>query len=170
MPRNVLFLAQNPVACPLLRDHYKYDKNGMNTLELMEPEQATTPSNDVVLLPYGLLGLERVKNYSLLSNPEEGPFRWFQMLEDARHAFLVLPPEVVVPDYEPDFEEQDVEFLELEVRSDALIVAIVTLQGNNKASVNLRGPIVINRHTWIGKQVIPNNAAQYPVRHPLALF
>ena len=32
----------------------------MNTLELMEPEQPAIHSNDVVLLPYGLLGFERV--------------------------------------------------------------------------------------------------------------
>jgi flagellar assembly factor FliW len=34
--------------------------------------------------------------------------------------------------------------------------------------VNLKGPIVINRRTLIGKQVIINNAAQYSLNHPLA--
>jgi len=141
----------------------------MNTLELMEPEQPATHSNDVVLLPYGLLGLERVKNYSLLANPEESPFQWFQMLEDAKHAFLVVPPELVVSDYHPDFEQEDVEFLELNDPSNALILTIVTLRDAGQATVNLKGPIVINRQTWIGKQIIPSNAAQYPVRQPLSL-
>jgi len=31
----------------------------------------------------------------------------------------------------------------------------------------LKGPIVINRHTHIGKQVIITNAADYSVHHPL---
>jgi flagellar assembly factor FliW len=141
----------------------------MNTLELMEPEQITTHSNDVVLLPYGLLGFERVKNYSLLANLEEDPFLWFQMLEDAKHAFLVLSPQAVVSDYQPDFEYEDVEFLELNNLSDALILNIVTLRDAGQATVNLKGPIVINRRTWIGKQVIPKNTAQYPVCHPLSL-
>jgi len=139
----------------------------MNTLELMEREQPTTHTNNVILLPYGLLGFERVKNYSLLANPGENPFQWFQMLDDARHAFLVLPPGAAVSNYEPDLEDQDVQFLELNDPSDALVFGIVTMRGAGRATVNLKGPIVINRRTWVGKQVIPNNAAQYPVRHPL---
>jgi len=35
--------------------------------------------------------------------------------------------------------------------------------------VNLKGPIVINRRTLTGKQVIPVNAAEYAIRHPLPL-
>jgi flagellar assembly factor FliW len=143
----------------------------MNTLELTEPEKpATTPTNSgkgVVVLPYGLLGFERVKNYSLLTRPDEAPFLWFQMLQDPKHAFLVVPPGAAVPDYQPDLDDQDVEFLELDDPADAFILNIVTLRGAGQATINLKGPIVINRRTWIGKQVIPVNAAQYPVRHPL---
>jgi flagellar assembly factor FliW len=141
----------------------------MNTLELLELEKPTTQSNDVVLLPYGLLGFERVKNYSLLANAEEDPFLWLKMLEDARHAFLVLPPGLVVPNYSPDFEDEDVEFLELDDLADALILNIVTLREAAPATVNLKGPIVINRQTWIGKQVVPKNAGQFSARHLLPI-
>jgi flagellar assembly factor FliW len=141
----------------------------MNTLELMEPEKAVTCSNDVVLFPYGLLGFERVKNYTLLADPATDPFLWFKMLEDATSAFLVLPPEVIVPNYQPDLEEQDVDFLELNDPADALLLATVTMRTVRQATVNLKGPILINRRTWIGKQIIPGNADQYSVRHPLLL-
>jgi len=43
------------------------------------------------------------------------------------------------------------------------------LRNAGQATINLKGPIVINRRTWIGKQVIPVNAAQYPTQHPLPL-
>jgi len=33
----------------------------------------------------------------------------------------------------------------------------------------LKGPIVINRRTLIGKQIIPVNASEYAIRHPLPL-
>jgi flagellar assembly factor FliW len=141
----------------------------MNTLELMELDRATTPSDDVVLLPYGLIGFERVKNYSLLTNPDEDPFLWFKMLDDARHAFLVLSAGAFVPDYSPDFEDQDIDFLELDGPSDALILNTVTQRDAGTATVNLKGPIVINRRTWIGKQVVPKYAGLYPVRHPLPI-
>ena len=140
----------------------------MNTLEMTEPAK-TTNNNEVILLPYGLLGFERVKNYSLLTNTAEDPFLWFQMQQEPKHAFLVVPPAVVTSHYAPDLDEQDVEFLGLTDPSDAFILNTVTLRGGGQATVNLKGPIVINRRTWIGKQVIPINAAQYPVRHPLPL-
>jgi flagellar assembly factor FliW len=139
----------------------------MNTLEMTEPVKTSTHNNDVVLLPYGLLGFERVKNYSLVTKPEEEPFLWFRMQQDPAHAFLVMPAEAAAPDYQPDLDEQDVEFLGLEDPADAFILNTVTMRSGGQATVNLKGPIVINRRTWIGKQVIPRNAAQYPTRHPL---
>jgi flagellar assembly factor FliW len=48
------------------------------------------------------------------------------------------------------------------------VLNIVTLRNGDRPTVNLRGPVVINRRTLVGKQVIPNNAAQYSLRHPLA--
>jgi len=146
----------------------EYDKISMNTLELLEPEKPATRANDMVLLPYGLLGFERVKNYCLLTKPEEEPFLWFQMLQDPKHSFLVVPPGMAVPNYQPDIDDKDAAFLQLDDPSDAFILNIVTLRGG-KATLNLKGPIVINRRTWIGKQVIPVNAAQYPVNHPLPI-
>lgn len=119
------------------------------------------------MLPYGLLGFETVKNYSLLTKTDEAPFLRFQMLQNPKHSFLVLPPGVVAPDYQPDIAAEDVDFLELEDPADAFILNIVTLRNGGKATINLKGPIVINRRTWVGKQVIPVNGAEYSVRHPL---
>ncbi len=139
----------------------------MNTLELTAPEKTATGGKEAVTLPYGLLGFEQIKSYRLLTNPDEAPFLWFQMLDGGKHSFLVIPPAMVVEDYQPDIPQEDVEFLELSDPSDALILNTVTLRRDGEATVNLKGPIVINRRTWVGKQVIPTNAAQYPVRHPL---
>ena len=139
----------------------------MNTLELIEPEKRTLNGENIIRLPYGLLGFERVKNYVLLSKPHEEPFMWLQMLDEARQAFLVVSPFLVTSDYQPDIAEIDVKFLELTDPADALVVNIVTLRGNGQATINLKGPLVINRHTMVGKQVIPDNAAQYSLHHPL---
>jgi len=147
----------------------------MNTLELVEPETRTTNGTaarhqlkDALHLPFGLLGFERVKNYVLLTNPGEEPFMWLQMLEDAKHAFLVVSPTLVVPDYQPDINDLDVEFLGLNAPEDAFIINIVTLR-EGRATANLKGPIVINRTTMVGKQVIPNNVQRFNVRHLLAV-
>jgi flagellar assembly factor FliW len=142
----------------------------MNTLQMMPTERhATNNDTSLIQLPFGLLGFERVKNYVLLTRPEEDPFLWFQMVGEIKHAFLVVPPHFVLADYRPDLSELDVAFLELNDPSEAFVLNIVTLRGKGQATVNLKGPIVINRRTLIGKQILPVNAADYAIRHPLPL-
>lgn len=139
----------------------------MITAELTEAETPQTKATDIIRLPFGLLGFEHVKQYMLLANPAEDPFMWFQMLDDPKRAFLVAPPSSLVPDYQPDISDDEVDFLELADPADAFLLNIVTLRGHGEATVNLKGPVVINRRTLIGKQVIPTNAAQYSLHHPL---
>jgi flagellar assembly factor FliW len=143
----------------------------MNTLEMMPIERHATNGNgnNTIQLPYGLLGFERVHNYVLLTRPEEEPFMWFQMVAETKRAFLVVPPHFVVANYAPDLSELDVAFLELSDPSEAFVLNIVTMRGPGEATVNLKGPIVINRRTLTGKQIIPVNAAEYAIRHPLPL-
>jgi len=142
----------------------------MITAEMTETETTQTEGRDIIRLPFGLLGFEHVKQFVLLANPAEAPFMWFQMLDDAKQAFLVAPPSSLVSDYQPDISDDEAGFLELADPADAFLLNIVTLRGNGQATVNLKGPVVINRRTLIGKQVILNNAAQYSLHHPLTAW
>lgn len=134
-----------------------------------ESETLPTPVICDVRLPRGILGFEQTTNYLLIANPDEEPFRWLQVKDNPALAFVVIEPFLVAPDYQPDIPEPDVEFLGLSSPADAALLNIVTLHGPNRATVNLKGPVVINRHTGIGKQVILTNAADYAVHHPLPL-
>lgn len=135
-------------------------------IEMKKPAPALKAETRIHL-PYGLLGFERVKNFLLTSNPAEEPFLWLQMLDSAQKAFLVVSPFLVLPTYQPDISAEDVEFLDLSDPADALLFNICTLRPDGQATINMRGPIVLNRHTLVGKQIIPNNAAQFSLRHPL---
>jgi flagellar assembly factor FliW len=136
----------------------------MKSAAIIEPE--TTPAN-LVRLPLGLLGFEQIKDYSLLANPTEKPFAWLRVANDTSLAFVVIDPFVVNPDYKPEIPPADVEFLEIKEADEALMLGIVTIHGQNRATMNLKGPVVINRRTHTGKQVIIANAADYSVQHPL---
>lgn len=92
---------------------------------------------------------------------------WLRMIENDTKRFLVISPFIIAPDYQPDISTEDVRFLGLNGPEDALVVNIVTLRPNRPPTVNLKGPIVINRHSLIAKQVVPNNAGKYDVNHPL---
>lgn len=141
----------------------------MNSVEPTELELLAVQKENIVHLPLGLLGFEKIKRYVLLENPHEAPFRWLQVLDDPSLAFLMLPPTVVFPDYEPDIAAEDVEFLGLSSPEDAQLFSIVTLHRKDRATVNLKAPIVVNHYSLVGKQVVPVNAAHYALQQPLPL-
>ncbi|HAV63757.1 MAG TPA: flagellar assembly protein FliW [Verrucomicrobiales bacterium] len=139
----------------------------MKTAELNELTPLTIKTENVIHLPGGLLGFERIKKYILLSTPEEAPFLWLQMLDDPNLAFLVVSPCAVAADYQPEISDEDTDYLGLQSPKDALVFNIVTLHPDGHATVNLKGPIVLNRFTLIGKQLVPKNVADYSLSYPL---
>ncbi len=136
-----------------------------------KPVSKSTASRDLstVHLPLGLLGFEDLKKFSLVGRPQEAPFLWLEVQDDSGIAFLVVPPDRVVSDYRPDVPPTDTSFLGLRKPKEAIVFNIVTLSADGQATVNLKGPIVINARTRVGKQVVPNNAAQYSSQHPLSI-
>ena len=126
-------------------------------------------SESAIQMPSGLLGFEQVKHYVLLGSQEEAPFLWLQMAVDPSLAFLVISPSEVLDSYQPDISREELDFLGLQNSEDALLFNIVTLHRDGTATVNLKGPIVINRHTLVGKQVVPLNAGQFSLQHPLTV-
>jgi flagellar assembly factor FliW len=139
----------------------------MNACDTIEMERVAIRNENIIHLPLGLLGFESIKKYILLSAPEDAPFHWLQVLHDAHLAFLVLSPFEVLPNYEMTLGDEDAEFLNLASPQDALVYNIVTLRPGAAATINLKGPIVMNRYTLIGKQVVLSNAADYSLHHPL---
>ena len=131
-----------------------------------QPSPATEQT--LVHLPLGLLGFEQFKRFELVRNPAEEPFEWLLSTEDPMLGFLVISPFILVPSYQPDIDPQDTAFLELGDPADAMVLSTVTLQSHGVATLNLKGPIVFNRHTLVGKQVVPRNAVEYSTRYPLA--
>jgi flagellar assembly factor FliW len=135
----------------------------------IENEPAATVAAMGIRLPMGLLGFERMKDYLLIANPAEEPFGWLQVKGDTSLAFVVLNPFLIAPDYSPDIPQADVDFLGIDEPGDAMLLNIVTVHKEGQATMNLKGPIVINRNTGVGKQVVIANATEYSVNHPLVV-
>lgn len=139
----------------------------MNEVATVEGRNGTRAQKVVLKFPIGLLGFEDVREFELVYHPEELPFLWLRGIERPEVAFIVVPPMAVVKNYSPDISEEDVEFLGLRGPDDAIVLNIVTIRGASKATVNLKGPIVINKRTLIAKQVIPINASEFPVNYEI---
>lgn len=139
----------------------------MKAAETTSAPAANVNSECKITMPGGLLGFEAIKHYLLIANPNEEPFMWFQMLANPSQAFLVISPFAILPSYSPDLSDDDVRSLGLTGPQDAVVLSIATLHSDGRATVNLKGPIVVNRHSMVGKQIIPTNAQHYAVQHPL---
>ena len=141
----------------------------MNRMQSTEPRDLGVTAECLIQMPLGLLGFEQFKSFALVTNPEEEPFLWLQVVEEPKLAFLVMSPFVVIPNYQPEISEEDAGSLGLQNQEEPLIFNIVTMRGAQQATVNLKGPIVLNRRTLVAKQIIPLNAPNLPVAHPLPI-
>lgn len=120
-------------------------------------------------LPKGLIGLEEATRFELLINEEEKPFMWIRCEDRHELGFIVIEPGSVLNDYHPEIADDDAKNLGIEDPSDVLVLNIVTLNGDDleQATVNLVGPVIINRSTLTGKQLIVANYMKFSARHPL---
>ena len=120
-----------------------------------------------LVFPSGILGFEEIKEYELQPLPDLEPFFWMEGGSSKKHAFLLVPPAHVLESYSIELNKEDVNFLDLTTSEDALIFNIVTYGSNQTMTVNLKGPILVNRHTMVAKQVVPTNAVELPTTYPL---
>jgi flagellar assembly factor FliW len=80
-----------------------------------------------------------------------------------------MEPGGLIADYEPEIFDEDALQLGMEDPSEAMILNIVTLRQQQpiEASVNLVGPVVVNRRSRIGRQLVISNYSRYSAHHQL---
>jgi flagellar assembly factor FliW len=142
----------------------------MKVLPDLYPSNPESTVANALTLPQGLIGFSQYRQAELLYVPDHLPFLWMKLSGPAGSVnFVVIEPAGVVPDYEIELFDLDAGALDLTDASQAMILNIVTLQPQSAlaATVNLVGPIVVNRRTRIGRQLIIANNSRYSARHPL---
>jgi flagellar assembly factor FliW len=127
------------------------------------------PANEI-LLPQGIIGFADFRRAELLYLPDHLPFLWMKLCgpQDGIH-FIVIEPGGIVPGYEPEIFDEDALQLDLRTSAEAMILNIVTLKRHDpvEATANLIGPIVVNRRTRVGRQVVISNYSRYDAHHAL---
>ncbi|MDZ4825253.1 MAG: flagellar assembly protein FliW [Actinomycetota bacterium] len=97
------------------------------------------------------------------------PFTLMTSADDPEVGFVVVPPWVFYPEYEFDLDDGATDRLALSEPEDAVVFCVVTLKDKPEdATMNLLGPIVVNRHTLEAAQIVLP-ASGYSVRAPLAI-
>ena len=129
-------------------------------------EASTVTSGAELYFASGLLGFERNQLFELITDRELSPYQWLRGT-DADQSFLVIPPGYVVENYNIDLADEDVALLGLENPEDAVVLNIATYHPDETVTVNLKGPIVYNQVTKAARQIVPRNAADLSLAHPV---
>ena len=118
----------------------------------------------------GLPGFPHVHNFQLKPwGPPGSPYLLLRAVDDLDVGFVVVPPWVFYPDYEFDLDDASAERLGLGAADDAIVLAVVTLRDRPEdATLNLLGPIVVNRHSHEAAQIVLPTTS-HSVRAPLAV-
>ena len=109
-----------------------------------------------IFIPQGLFGFENLKDYVLL-DAEQDPFYWLQSADDQKIAFILIDPVVFRSDYKVIVSSDEIADIGLSSMEGALIFSVVTALGDGKVTANLQGPLIINRDTKVGKQIIQHD-------------
>jgi flagellar assembly factor FliW len=119
-----------------------------------------------ILFPQGLFGFEELRDYVLL-DAERQPFYWLQSIEKEQVAFVLINPFLIRPDYELSIGNGELLDIGIDAPEKALVFAIVTIPADGgPMTVNLQGPLTINRDTREGKQAILNDS-RWKTKHDI---
>ena len=121
---------------------------------------------DVVTFPEGLPGFEAIRQFVLSSSDGLAPFTLVRGVYENAPAFVAIEPRQVDAAYAASLEAGDRSRLQADAGDPLLWLALVTLQDDGTATVNLRAPIVINPATMLGLQVVVADSP-YALDHPL---
>ena len=138
--------------------------------DLSSTSAPATPVANHFSLPQGLIGFKDYTRAELLYLPDHLPFLWLKLYRGTESVhFIVIEPAGLVPGYVPELFDADAEGLELRDSSEAMLLNIVTLRHQNplEATINLVGPIVMNRRTRVARQLVIANYSQYSAHWPL---
>ena len=142
----------------------------MKILPDVNPAEFETPDANTITLPQGIIGFAAYTRAELLYQPDQLPFLWLR-LHNATDSicFIVVEPCGVISGYDPELFDKDAAALEITRAEDAMVLNIVALKNQNPldATVNLVGPIVVNRRTRIGRQLILANYSRYSANFQL---
>lgn len=139
----------------------------MKTVKTEAPQTPPAGAQLQLKFPSGLLGFDQVREFTLHPAAQDSPYLWLEITSQPGRGFVVMSPVSSLPNYAPDVCQPDVDSLGLKSPDDAFVLNIVNISPRGEATVNLRGPLVINRHTLVGKQCVPANVSTFNQQHPL---
>lgn len=122
----------------------------------------------IIKFDNGIVGFSDLQLFALIHNEEKkGGIRWLQSLDEPCFALPVMDPLMVVPEYNPEVEDELIKHVGDLNPDDTLVLVTVTVPSDlTKMTVNLKAPIIINAQTKKACQVVVEGD-EYAVKFPI---
>ena len=137
----------------------KLSSNRFGDLEVAEEALLTFPS--------GLVGFPSHRRFVVVEVGESSEYQWLQSADEPSLAFVLLDLQALDTDYQVEIPDDNLQELDVQSTDNLSLLAVVTIPNDapERASANLRAPIVVNQRTRKGKQLILHESI--PIRFPL---
>ncbi len=122
----------------------------------------------LITFPQGIIGFPDLKDFMLIHDGEgKGSIRWMQSVQEPAFAMPVVDPLAILPEYNPDIEDELFKPLGGITQENMLVLVTITVPKEiEKMTVNLKGPIIINSETLKAAQLIIDDD-KYQVKFPI---
>jgi flagellar assembly factor FliW len=118
--------------------------------------------DDILLFPNGLFAFSHLRHWVLLADAENEAIGWLHSVSDPQVAMAVVSPRRFVPNYQVRVSRGQLASLEISPSSPAYVLTIVSKE-EEKLTVNLKAPLIVNLERRLGKQVITSD--DQPLQH-----
>ena len=124
----------------------------------------------IIMFDNGIVGFPEMQRFAIVHDEEKGVnagIRYLQSLDETEFAMPVMDPLAVMPDYNPEVEDELLKPIGDFNEENLLVLVTVSVPREiKKISVNLQAPIIINAEEKKGVQVILESG-DYKVKYPI---
>lgn len=128
--------------------------------------KVTIDEEKVIHFANGIIGFPDLKDFILIHDGEkEGGISWLQSVQEFQFALPVMDPLLVMPDYNPQVEDELIHPLGELIPEEMLVLVTVTAPSDiRNLSINLKAPIIINAAERKAIQVVAEGE-EHPVKY-----
>ena len=137
----------------------KVYSNRFGTLDVTE--------ESLVIFPAGLVGFPSHHRFVVLDVENTSEYQWLQCADEPSLAFVLVDIQSLDTDCQIEIPDDSLHELDVQTTDTLSLLAVVTIPADapERASANLRAPIIVNLRTRKGKQLILHESM--PIRYPL---
>ena len=121
-------------------------------------------ADQLFLFPQGLIGMESLRQWALMPDPDNDSVAWLQSASRGDRAVPVISPRAFFSGYRVHVTRR--ELASLHIQPGAEMYVLTAVAGHvGKLTTNLRSPLLLNLNRRLGCQIITSD--DQPIRQPI---